>query len=511
MKPPRKVPKPLTPDDGTTPRRELPDSSLPGRLPDMPSIDGPSGSRRIEGEADNAPRQPRVEVADVSPVDDVVTSSTGASAEITFLPSFLVNGLSAPLADGLRYGNRRTVYAELQNEGITLVRLGADGQFRAASINQLNATGPVLERVGSTAFWRRKPADEQPGPSRKRPRLDSDSSDADALVADLLVGDPVPLDLSPTPWRNWGSSIKPTTVESIEIDGLHYPVVPHGSPEQTNIAYLQNPRFTPSEFDAFEQMLGVDPTLQPRWALKRDGRWEVLESHLPFEKSLKAYVTDSYKDLSQASSTAIARTMFQRANHAEVIDAFGLSTMKQALRNWSNPRIRLPRADLADPLLMLPAIPRKLGNGWVTVLPEESSAALRRLDFNPDHFPELWNSFVDDPSNQNLKQLVSAVLTNNGYQVFPLSSEHQGPTLVFTRPNHDWVFFLKLGRVNGEAIRQVTPSGAELSDPHLSVRIGEAARARLLTAYDQNKVVWLLGGTQITDAGFHSVFLIREG
>ena len=94
--------------------------------------------------------------------------------------------------------------------------------------------------------------------------------------------------------------------------------------------------------------------------------------------------------------------------------------------------------------------------------------------------------------------------------MFPLTDEHQGPTLVFTRPNHDSVFFLKLGRVNGEAIRQVTPSGAELSDPHLARRVGDAAQARLHSAYDQNKLVWLLGGTQITAAGFESVFLIRE-
>ncbi|MEX3777531.1 hypothetical protein [Pseudomonas sp. MYb118] len=508
MKPPKKVPRPLTPDDGSTPRRELPDSSLPGRLPDVPSIDGTTGNRHVEGGADNTPQQPRVEV---STVDDAVTSSTTPPSEITFLPSFLVNGLSAPLADGLRYGNRRTIYAEIENEGITLVRLDTDGQLRAASINQLNATGPLLERVGTSAFWRRKITDEQPGPSRKRPRLDSDSSDADALAADLLVGDPQPLDLSPKPWRNWGSSTRPSASESIEVDGLHYSVVPHGSPELTNIAYLQNPRFTPSGFDAFEQMLRVDATLQPRWALKRNGRWEVLESHLPFEKSLKAYVTESYKDLTDASSTAVARTVFNRANHAEVIDAFGLSTMKQAFRNWTNPRIRLPRTDLADPLLMLPAIPRKLGNGWVTVLPEASSSALRRLELNPDHFPEQWRTFADDPSNLNLKQLVSTVLVRNGYEVFPLSSDHQGPTLVFTRPNHDWVFFLKLGRVNGDAIRQITPSGAELSDPQLSLRIGEAARTRLLSAYDQNKVVWLLGGTQITSADVHSVFLIREG
>ena len=160
---------------------------------------------------------------------------------------------------------------------------------------------------------------------------------------------------------------------------------------------------------------------------------------------------------------------------------------------------------------MLPTIPRKLGNGWLTLLPEASSATLRRLDFDPNRFPEQWNTFVNDPSNLNLKQLVSDVLVRNGYEVFPLSNEHQGPTLVFTRPNHDWVFFLKLGRVNGDAIKQITPSGAELSDPHLSLRIGEAARDRLRTAYDQNKVMWLLGGTQVTAAGYESVFLIREG
>lgn len=511
MKPPRKIPRPHTPDDGTTPRRELPDAYLPGRLPDGPA--GTPGNRLPGAEPGNTARQPHVEVADVQAVDDVVSSSTHSTADITFVPSFLVNGLSAPLADGLRYGNRRRVYAEIENEGVTLVRRGEDGEYRAAAINELDASGPLLERVADTAFWRRKAPDDQAGPSsRKRPRLDSDSSDAEALAADLRVDNALALDLSPTLWRNWGSETKPLAAESVQINGLHYPVVPNGSPELTHIAYLQHPQFGPSRFEEFEHMLRTDPTLQPRWALKRDGVWEVLESSLPFEKSLKASVVDTFKDLSDASVTGVARTVFNLANHSPVINALGLSTMKQTYRNWASPtRVRLPRTDLADPLLMLPTIPRKLGNGWLTLLPEASSATLRRLDFDPNRFPEQWNTFVNDPSNLNLKQLVSDVLVRNGYEVFPLSNEHQGPTLVFTRPNHDWVFFLKLGRVNGDAIKQITPSGAELSDPHLSLRIGEAARDRLRTAYDQNKVMWLLGGTQVTAAGYESVFLIREG
>ncbi|MEZ1316341.1 hypothetical protein QIW53_09970 [Pseudomonas fluorescens] len=512
MKLPKKIIKTPTPDDGTTPRRDLPDTSLPGRFPDSPATDGTPGIRRPEGESDHTPRQPHVEVADVSAADNAVSSSTGPSSDISFLPPFLVNGLSAPLADGLRHGNRRTVYAEIKDEGITLVRLGADGEYRAASINELNASGPRLERLAGTAFWRRKSAPEQAGPSRrKRPRLDSDSSDADALAADLRVGNPFPLDLSPALWRNWGSSTKPLTGESVEIDGLHYPIVPHGAPERTHIAYLKHPRFSPARYDEFEQMLRENPAQQPLWAIKRDSRWEVLERHLPFEKSLKAYVADSFRDLSDASLTAVARAVFNRANHSEVIDARGLSTMKQTYRHWANAtHALLPRMELADPLLMLPTIPRGFNNGWTTLLPVESGGALRRLDFDPVHFPELWSTFVNDPSNLNLKQLVRAVLIRNGYEVFPLTDEHQGPTLVFTRPNHDSVFFLKLGRVNGEAIRQVTPSGAELSDPHLARRVGDAAQARLHSAYDQNKLVWLLGGTQITAAGFESVFLIRE-
>ncbi|MCW8278387.1 hypothetical protein IMF27_24780 [Pseudomonas sp. PCH199] len=301
-------------------------------------------------------------------------------------------------------------------------------------------------------------------------------------------------------------------MESLEINGLHYRVVPQGSPERTGIAFLEHPRFSPSRYEAFEQMLHDDPSLQPRWAVKKNGQWEVLENRFPFDKSLTGYVAETFRDFSDASLNDVARTLFNRANHSDVINSQGLMVLKQTFRNWADASsARIPRQELADPLLMLPVITRTTNTGWLALPPSDAAGALRRLDFAPNHFSTEWNNFNADPSNYNLKRLVGSVLVRNGYEAFPLTIEHRGPTLVFTRANHDTVFFLKLGRVDGYAIRDITPPGNELSDPNLTARIGVPARTALLTAYAQNKVVWLLGGTQTTSSGWQSVFIIREG
>ncbi|MCW8278386.1 hypothetical protein IMF27_24775 [Pseudomonas sp. PCH199] len=221
MKPPKKVAKPNTPDanqpvrnasaeDATTPRLNLPETGI-----SEPTTSS-SGSRRPESESDNIPREPQVTVADVSPSGESTTSTGGATSDINFLPSLLVATLSAPLANGLRHGKRQTTYAEIENEGITLVRLSADGEYQASSANELNASGPVLERIAGTTFWRRKntdiaddqqPAsstDEQPGPStRKRPRLDEGAgnlAEKHPLLVELLLHPTSPLDLSSALW-----------------------------------------------------------------------------------------------------------------------------------------------------------------------------------------------------------------------------------------------------------------------------------------------------------------------
>ncbi|MHC8366248.1 hypothetical protein ACYZT9_10290 [Pseudomonas sp. ZT5P21] len=534
MKPPKKIVKTDTPDTDP-PFRPISDEDSTLSRVDVagPGIAAPgtssSSNRRPDSEPDNVARQPQVMVADVSSSGQSATSSVVARSEISFLPTLLAASLPAPLANGLRYGKRQTVYAEIENEGITLVRRRNSDEYQATSANELIATGPVLERVSGTPFWRRKDpadgnhlavdssADEQPGPStRKRPRVDEDTdtaSETDSLIAQLSAQNAGPLDLSSALWRNWGTSTKPHAVETLEIDGLHYRVVPRGWPEQTGLALLEHPRFSPARYEAFERMLQDDSSLQPRWAVKNsNGKWEVLENHLPFDKSLTGYVADTFRDFSEASLTTVARTLFNRADHSEVINKSGLMVLKQTFRNWADANnAHIPRRELADPLLMLPVIPRTINNGWIALTPPDASGALRRLDFAPEHFPGEWRNFAAAPSDYNLKRLVGSVLVRNGYDVFPLTSEHRWPTLVFTRVNHDAVFFLKLGRIQGDAVRDITPPGNELSDPLLASRIGESARSALRTAYDQNKVVWLLGGTQITASGWQSVFMIREG
>ncbi|VVQ06081.1 hypothetical protein PS918_04681 [Pseudomonas fluorescens] len=524
-KPPKKINKPTTPDsdpsirpptseEGVSIPRDSSDS-IAGLLPDDLSASlNASGNRRNEGEAGSASRQPEVEVQDIQASGPTAGQSTETTADITFLPGPLAASLTRPQADGLRYGKHQRIYAEIENEGVTLVRRDANGEYRAASPNKLDATGPLLERVAGTDFWRRKSAEEQPGPS-KRPRLDedtSDTSDTESFAAGLLTQDS-PMDLSSALWRNWGTATKPQSGESIAIDGLHYRIVPGGAPDSTHVAYLEHPHFSPSRYADFEQMLHDNPTLQPRWAVRQDNTWRVVESSRPFDKNLTGYVSVTFRDFSDTSLSTVARAVFNRANNAEVINAFGLMVLHQTFRNWISPsRARAPRRELADPLLMLPVASRlPSSNGWITLPPPDAAGALRRLDFAPEHFPVEWTNYTSDPSDYNLKRMVGSVLVRNGYDVFPLTQDHRAPLLVFTRRNHDAVFFLRLERVNGESVREITSPGDELSNPQLPSLIGEPARAALLSAYDQNRLVWLLGGPQENPSGLKSVFLIREG
>lgn len=527
-KPPKKINKPVTPDtdpsvsrpsaeDGTPIPRDS-SEGLAGLLPDdfQPALNT-AGNSRNQGESESTPRQSDVLVEDIPVTGPAPGQPTETTLGINFLAPPLIASLSAPQVDGLRHGKHRRTYAEIENEGVTLVRRGADGEYRAALPNELEPSGPVLERIAGTDFWRRKntdDADERPGPS-KRARLEeeaTDASDTESLVANLPTEDASPLDLSSALWRNWGTSVKPHSGDFVEIDGLYYRIMPRGTARRTNVVYLEHPEFSPSRYDAFEQMLQDNPTLQPRWAVSQDNTWRVVESSLPFQKKLTEHVADTFRDLSDISLTAVARTVFNRANNAEGINALGLMAVHQTFRNWATPaQARPPRQELADPLLMLPIIPRTFRTSNRLALPPPDVGALRRLDFAPDHFPREWGLYIQDPSDYNLRRLVGSVLVRNGYEVFPLTQNHQEPTLVFTRPNHDSVFFLRLERVNSESTRLIAAPGDQLSDPHLASRVGEPAWAALASAYDQDKLVWLLGGPQRHPAGWVSVFLIREG
>ena len=533
MKPPRKVPR-IEPDsparntpteEGTVPRRPLPGIGT------SESNTDPSGIRQPEGDAGNTPPEAQIRVVDIPTPASPAISSAGITSDIHFLPAAVLSSLSPPFVNGLRYGKRNTMYAEIENEGITLVRRREDGEYQASSANALIATGPLLERIAGTSLWRRKntdltdeipraadsqPAtvpDEQPGPS-SRTRQDDETShpgEEHSLLSDLLTQPTSPLDLSSALWRNWGSSTQPQSVQSVEINGLHYRIVPHGSLEHAKLVFLEHPRFSPSRFEAYEQMLQSDIELQPRWAVKKNGQWEVPHNSLPFERSFSAYVAETFKDLADNSLNSVARELFNRANHSDVIDSMGLLVLKQTFRHWATPNdTPTPRRELADPLLMLSAIRRSTGTGWLDLPSPDAAGPLLRLDFAPHHFPAQWSEFSANPSGFNVKRLLASVLVRNGYDVFPLTSEYRGPTLVFTRANHDSVFFLKLGRIDGDTLRDVTPPGNELADPHLAARVGERAQIALRAAHDQNKVIWLLGGTQTTTSGWQSVFIIRE-
>jgi len=495
MKPPRKVPKIDTTEtdptvrntsseEGTAPRR-----NLPGIGTSEPTTD-PSGIRQPGGDPDNTPREPQITVEDIATPEPPETDSAGATADIKFLSPTLISRLTTQ-PDGLRQDKLGRLYAEIENEGVTMIRRREDGEYQAGSSNTLTATGPLLERIAETAFWRRKNTvlvDETP------------------RVTDPMTQPSPAQDLSPALWQNWGSSVKPQSVETLEINGLHYRVVP-GLQQNAEVAFLQHPRFSPSRYEAFEHMLQDDPSLQPRWTVKKNSQWEVPQGHLPFEKSLTRYVADTFKDLADSSLNSVARELFNRANHSNEINSMGLLVLKQTFRHWADPNnAAIPRRELADPLLMLPPLPRTEG---AVVLRPESSGTLQRLDFDPVHFPTEWANFSANASNFNLKRLVGSVLIRNGYDVFPMTKNHEYPALVFTRANHDSVFFMKLFNLHGTWAVDPTFRDGPLFDPYLTNHIGEPAVAALRAAHDQGKAVWLNGGTQITSQ-MQSVFILRE-
>jgi hypothetical protein len=116
---------------------------------------------------------------------------------------------------------------------------------------------------------------------------------------------------------------------------------------------------------------------------------------------------------------------------------------------------------------------------------------------------------MEQQSYYNLKHLMNTLLSNNGYEVFPFIDTPWNPALIFRRANHDKIYFLKLGLAEGDYIElKATPP--ELSDPTLANNIGNNAYQALMTANEQNNIVWLAGGAQTTASGWQSAFIMRE-
>jgi hypothetical protein len=435
--------------------------------------------------------------------------------------------LSSPLytAEGIRYDKHRKTYIDTE-QGTVMVRKNADGQYEQTSATTRNASRLLFEQIPGTRLWRRKFADDHPdaqsstgepgivvtdmpeataGPS-KRPHADEGAETTHALTESLLSANPEPINLSFGLWRNWGRSFRPQLGQHIEIDGQFYRIVPQQLGPDPHLVYLQHPLFSPALYDAFEYMLRDNPSLQPKFAVKRAEHWTVLDDVVPFEMPITQYISRTFKYLSDLSVSSLARAMFNQANRSEIIIGPGLATLNRVFRYWENRGLRkAPRRELADPMLMLRsqsetadtlAIPFALGEG------------LMRLDFDPGRFSRHWNEYAAARTTPGLHRLFGRLLGDDGYEVTATAQPLGDDALLFHRKNIDQVFVLRLPPLINGRLKRVTPESFAFSDSQLRTVITE--QKPLSTFREENKVIYLLGGTQTDVLGQTTLFVIRD-
>ncbi|WP_277761305.1 hypothetical protein [Pseudomonas sp. A34-9] len=423
-------------------------------------------------------------------------------------------------ADGIRYDKHKKTYVDMA-EGTVMIGKHK-GVYRETSAGDSSPNGMEVENIPGTKVWRRKvqdtslqesppperphlhaaPDDPTPGPS-KRPRLD-------APEARLTLTPDSAASVTRTPyfWLPWGHLNPPPSGDSVLLGWLHYPIVPIGSAPHRlpQVYFLQHPEFVPARFDAFEHMLQTTPELQPV-ATFRIGTepGEVHPGKRFFEKPLSQSVTDTFPAFSDLTSRAVARKLFELADNSTTITGTGLVNIQAVLHQWNQKPFPTTPA-YADPMNMLPiTTPIDVGGKRLFPWSAQLDGDLQRLTFDPKRFPLEWHHYLAAPTDLNLRRLVGALLVRSGYDVFPLTHEHNMPTLVFRRTHHEEVFFLKLG----DPGLSHTP-GNELVDPALPRRIGDDALLALTTAKARNKVVWLIGGVVKVKSNPEFVVIIRE-
>ncbi|MCF4997693.1 hypothetical protein GIW70_07970 [Pseudomonas syringae] len=485
-------------------------------LPFAPNVEGPFLTR-VDGQPLWRVERPAWYLQEGTPSPPAPIAGPSSATAIAFIPDNLASRLTQAhdSVEGLRYDKHKRIYIDTA-QGTVMVQRRPDGTYQQKSASELVASGPIFEPVPNTKFWQRReqPQQEEAGPS-KRPRLDrqtGDSSETRRATPTPESRTPDPLDLSQNLWRNWGKNTRPESGESVEINQLHYRIVPQGS--QVDIVYLEHPGFSPARYDAFDQMLRDEPSLQPRWARKVEGQWEVFEARLPFERSLTQYTAGQFKYLSDLSVEATARTAFNKAAHAGVIDGPGISLLTQTMRFWSRaPDAPTPRRDLADPLMMLPVRSNRFESdilGGVLELPLPSDVAFQHVDLDPQKFPRQWTAYEAAPDKAQLRALFHTLLEDMGYNVNASTRRLSEDALLFHRDGIDAVFVLKFPHVAGNTIARYTLPGTEISSSVFQMRLNEADRVRLNAHLRNNQVIFLVGGVQQLSPDRYSLFIIRE-
>ena len=427
--------------------------------------------------------------------------------------------------DGIRYDKHRKTYIDTA-EGTVMVRKNANGQYQQTSATVRDASALLFEQIPGIRLWRRKSGQTASEPQRslqekrkastdtpepmagpsKRPHQEEGTDATQALTESLLSANPDAINLSFGLWRNWGQSVRPQLGQHIEIDGQYFRVMRQDLSGNPRLVYLQHPLFSPALYDAFEYMLRDNPSLQPKWALKRNNQWTVLDSVVPFEMPITQYISRTFRHLSDQSVNSLARAMFNQANRSEIIIAPGLALMNQVFRYWANrDQRRAPRRDLADPLLMLRPVS---GTEETLAIPSTLGEGLMRLDFDPGRFSRHWNEYAAAPAGPNLRRLFSQLLEDDGYVINPSKSTLAENELLFYREKIDHVFVLKLPPLVDGRLQRFQPERFQHSEVVVQTATREPAP---LSAYSRDKKIsYLLGGTQTDVLGQTTLFIFKD-
>lgn len=463
----------------------------------------------------------------------------GTSGSERFSPPVYINPGSvlqlkrkASGAVGFLYDKRNKPYVEL-HDGVVMVGKSTDG-WRQTHAGESTPTGQRVEQIPGSTLWREidpsrqttrpmvDPVIAEPAPVLAVParRISAQeqtlaASNTRALVADLVSHQSTALDLSTGHWKNWGRTTRPESGASIEIEGLHYRIVAQNLGPDSGLVYLQHPGFSPDRYDAFENMLRHEPSRQPKWALKRDGLWKVLDNHPPFEMSQAQYVYAAFKYLSDQSIDNLAREVFDRISLPGGITGHGLSVMTLTYRYWLD-RVNneAPGLGLSDPLLMLPILsnpPGSLTGSGLLALPAHDANVLQRLDFDPKRFPRQWDTYTAAPTAANLHGLFVHILQDNGYTVTASTRQLEENAVVFSPPNIAALFILKLPPVSGDHVPRYTVPGSNFTDPGFLAMLNAQNKQALQRFLDRTEVAHLVGGIQHLSAGNPTLFIVREG
>lgn len=531
-KPPKKIPRPSSAQTPTTSTHPMPDAqgtsagdsgqSAASLFPDTratrppvtisepPAADTSSSMARA---ADSVQQH----AVGTEPLASGSSSTSEGSSETVFINPEFATQLKRKRGDneGFLYDKRNKPYVEL-HEGIVMVGHTADG-WRQTYAGESMPTGKTVEQIPGSTLWRERVSVSPINPVQSTPAAQRSPalSDTRALIDNLVSRQTEALDLSAGRWQNWGRSTRPESGESIEIDGLHYPILAQNLGIESGLVYLRHPGFTPDRFDAFESMLRDEPSRQPMWARKRDGVWQVLDGYPPFEMSLTQYVATAFRHLSQRSSSNLARAVFDRASLPTGINGDGLSVVSLTYRHWLD-RVNnvAPGFGLAEPLLMLPKLPTAAGStagAGLLALPDYNASLLQRLDFDPSKFSARWAAYAAQPTALNLRTLFIDLLQDQGYSVAPPVTMLVENTLVFHRQDIAGLFILKLPLISGDQVPRYTTPGSNFDNPDFLASLSAENKRDLDQYLSQVEVAHLVGGVQRLSADTQTLFIVREG